>query len=663
MYYPILMSKYEGKTAASWLYNPVEDRQYMDNTGKRVNARLFASLEYNVIDGLNVSARGQYERNQYAGRATYEPQSYLVRNYVNTYSTLNSVTGRYDTYFPTGGIFNDAEETFEGYNLRGQIDYHKTFGKHSVRALAGSEVISSSHVNVPNIWRYGYNRNTNAVLGTVDYVTQKPNIFGSSVRLPFTAPGGLTSLQDRFFSAYADAEYTYNDRYTLTSSFRTDASNFQAEDVRDKFSPFWSVGGSWLASREEFMDGGDWVSYLKFRTSLGVAGFAAGKSGAASVTTLSTSSGSIIYTNNEAYNSISARGNPMLTWEKSRTFNIGADFGLWDDKLYGSVEYYNKYSYDVLSNASVPIIAQGVTAATFNNAAISNCGVEFSLGSRQTIVDDLKWNGALNFAYNKNTVRSYNVITVGRAWQETVYTIGYPARSIWAYKLNGYTDEGYMILQGKDGTSVTVTDRETTHLYDALNGAAGETTENHNWLFYMGSYTPTTNVGFSNTFTYKGLTLSLLITGKFGYWFARGDMFGTSPTPASYPRTLDGAIATLNAGYANQTGYSFMPLYNDDNAAIFSTANTWPYMTNLHNASQAGYLKGDHIRLNEIYLGYELPVKYLGKQNIIRGVNIFAQAKNLGLLWSSNKKMDPDYPTGSIKPMKMFTFGVKLNFN
>ncbi|MDR0509922.1 MAG: SusC/RagA family TonB-linked outer membrane protein [Rikenellaceae bacterium] len=662
MYHPILTSRFGNSTAASWSYNPVEDRQYMDNSGKRVTARLFASLDYNVIDGLNLSARGQYERNQYAGRATYDPKSYFVRNYVNTYSTLNAATGRYDTYFPSGGIFNDVEETFEGYNLRGQIDYHKTFGKHFIRALVGSEVISSSHTNVPNSWRYGYNRNTNAVLSTVDYVTLKPNIFGTSVRLPFTAPGGLTSLQDRFFSAYADAEYVYSDRYTLTASLRTDASNFQALDVRDKFSPFWSVGGSWLASREEFMSGLDWVDFLKLRGSFGVAGFAAGKSGMSSVTTLSVSAGSILYTNNEAYNSISARGNPTLTWEKSRTFNVGADFSLWQDKLYGSVEYYNKYSYDVLSRATVPTIMQGVTDATFNNAAISNNGVEFSLGSRQTIVGDLKWDGILNFAYNKNTVRSYNLLSTDRAWQIPVYTVGYPANSIWAYNLAGYTPEGYMVLKGKDGTTEVVTDRETTHLYDAIVGEAGAT-KNHNWMFYMGSGTPTTNAAFSNTFTYKGITLSLLVTGKFGYWFARNDMFGASANSASYPRTLNDAIATLDAGYPTQKSYTNMPLYNEDNVDIFRQGSTWSYMTNLHNASQAGYLKGDHIRLNEIYLGYELPGRLLGSQKVIRGVNIFAQAKNLGLLWSSNKVMDPDYPIGGVKPMKTFTFGVKLNFN
>jgi len=84
-------------------------------------------------------------------------------------------------------------------------------------------------------------------------------------------------------------------------------------------------------------------------------------------------------------------------------------------------------------------------------------------------------------------------------------------------------------------------------------------------------------------------------------------------------------------------------------------------MSNLHTATTAAYAKGDHIRLNEVYLGYELPQSLLGKQRMFSQVNVFMQARNLGIIWSSNKDMDPDYPVGGIKPMSTFTFGLKFN--
>ena len=103
--------------------------------------------------------------------------------------------------------------------------------------------------------------------------------------IPFI-PVSYTHLEDRFFSVYANAAYTYDNRYSVTVSFRTDASNFQAESVRDKFAPFWSFGASWLISNEQFMEQETWVDQLKLRVSYGLAGIAAGKSGTSSVTTV-----------------------------------------------------------------------------------------------------------------------------------------------------------------------------------------------------------------------------------------------------------------------------------------------------------------------------------------------------------------------------------------
>ncbi|MCD8185701.1 MAG: SusC/RagA family TonB-linked outer membrane protein [Rikenellaceae bacterium] len=330
IYYPILMSEYEGKTPASWFYNPVQDSKYIDNTSDRFTTRIHAALNYRVLQNLQVRLSGQYERNQYKSHMYYKPESYLVRNYYNLYSTYNEATGLYDSYFDTGGgNFTDKGNQYEDYNLRAQADYSGSFGLHDVVLSAGTEVTASTQENNATLWRYGYNENTNSVLSTTDYINYYTNIFGNQVRMPYKAPGNLYTYEDRYFSAYLNAAYTYRAKYTLTASARTDASNFQAKDTRDKFSPFWSVAGVWLISGEEFLVDVPWIDLLKFRTSIGEAGFAAGKYRTSSVTTVSTSSGSIQYSNNEPYNGISARGNSSLTWEKSRTFDIGLDFRLW----------------------------------------------------------------------------------------------------------------------------------------------------------------------------------------------------------------------------------------------------------------------------------------------------------------------------------------------
>ena len=654
VYGPILETVYAGKTPADWHYNPVADRQYMDNTAETMYYRVQGGLTYKTPWGLNLSAKGQYEWRRYDTHEGYDPESYYVRDLYNTYSTLNPATGMYDSYFPQGGIFTDGGHTYKAYNLRAQADYSWTKDKHALSVLAGTEILSSTQETTPSITRYGYNKYTNAVDATIDYETQQfTNIFGVDVLNPFKTLGALSTYEDRFFSVYANASYTYDERYSATVSFRTDASNYQSESQRDKFSPFWSVGGSWLLSRERFLQQASWLNMLKLRASFGIAGVAAGKKSTSSVTTVSTNLGTTIFPGS---NSINARGNETLTWEKSRTFNVGVDLSVFDNKLSGSIDFYNKYSYDVLSDATVPAISQGVDHAMFNNAEVLNRGIELSLSSNLRIVDDLRWRGTVNYAYNYNKVTNFE-LTSPITPSNPGYMEGYPIGSILALKPVGYTPEGYVQLQGKDGTLQTILDSQTSHTAETISRDLDES----NWFYYVGSMTPTSNLSFSNYFMWRGLTLSFMITGRFGYRIYRGDNDDfTSATYGNYSKQLDKSFAVYDQGYANQKDYSAFPLYNDANFDVYKSLYTNLYFANL--LFDTNYVSGDHIRLNEVYLGYDFPEKLLSRQRAFSRVNVYARASNLGVIWSKNGDIDPDYPIGSIKPMPTFTFGLKVGF-
>lgn len=663
VYTPVLESEYAGKTPADWHYNPVEDRQYMNDVAKTMNYRVQAGLSYKLPFGLNLSAKGQYERRHYTTRTDYEPESYYVRDLYNTYSTANAATGMYTTYFPTGGIYTEGGHDYEAYNLRAQADYNLNLDKHSLTLLAGSEILSATTESLPSLTRYGYNKNTNSVLTQPDYVTYYTTIFGQRSKLPFNNLGSLSTIEDRYFSVYANAAYTYDEKYSLTASFRTDASNFQSKSQRDKFSPFWSVGGGWLLSRENFMTDVSWVDLLKLRASLGIAGVAAGKSGTSSVTTLRTYPGNIIYTNNEAFNTIAARGNESLTWEKSRTLNIGLDMAFFGNKLSGSIDVYNKFSYDVLSEATVPAILQGVTKSTFNNAEVLNRGFELSLSSNLRIVDDLRWQGTLNYAYNHNEVKKFKLTTTFPAFNPG-YVEGYPVDLINVLNPVGYTPEGFIILQGKDGSQDIILDYESSHMTEQVDRPNGETIATNNWAYYLGTSTPKSNMSFTNRFTWKGLTLSVMLTGRFGYYtWKQSELFESTDSNAPYyTKKLDEAFVVYDEGYANQNGYSVFPLYNDDNYVDYIGGHGYMYARNASMNFRNIYMKGDHIRLNEVYLGYDLPKQLLARQNVFKRVNVYAQASNLGIIWSANGDTDPDYPAGTMKPMPTFTFGLKVGF-
>ncbi|MFR1240682.1 MAG: TonB-dependent receptor domain-containing protein, partial [Butyricimonas faecihominis] len=620
-------------------------------------------FEYRTNWGLNVSAKGQYEQRRYIKHVSYEPESFYVRNLYNTYAEpLES--GRYVSYFPTGGVFSNEGHTYEAYNLRGQVDYTMIKDKHMFNALVGTEVISATTEADPKVTRYGYNKYTNSVLTELDYVTKRNNIFGVSEYMPFEKLGSLSTLEDRFFSVYANASYTYDDRYSVTASFRTDASNFQAEDVRDKFSPFWSVGASWLISNERFMQKVSWVDQLKLRVSYGIAGVAAGKQGTSSVTTVAVYPGSLVYSGNESFNTIAARGNNTLTWEKSRTLNIGADVAFFGHKLSGSIEFYNKFSYDVLANTTVPVISQGETSMLLNNAEILNRGIEFTIGSDLPVAGNLSWSGMLNYSYNHNELKKFGYtgpyMPVGPS-----YVVGHPIGSVGVLKAVGYTQEGYVLLEGKDGTRETIMDYNSSHVMDFVIPREGETFNDSNWAYYLGTLAPTSSLSFSNQFSWKGLTLSFMITGQFGYYVSTTSFDSFSPdsrNSAAYSKRLNRALEVYDEGYTNQTSYSELSLYTDSNVDAFRSGETYSATIGAAMYFKSSFVKGDHIRLNEVFLGYDLPENLLAKQGVFSRVNIYAQASNLGLIWSANGKMDPDYPVGSLKPIPVFTFGLRLGF-
>lgn len=657
VYEPILKDKFGNKLATSWNYNPLEDRGERSNESKMFNTRFQAGIDYKIIEGLNVSFKGQYERNQYKNKMMNNQNSFAVRGYNNTFSKLNNSTGLYETFFPEGGVFTEKSDLYSSYNLRGQIDYSKNIAKkHDVTVLLGGELLSSTTEVDPRYTRYGYNPNTNAVQTNPDYFSRVNNIFGTLVNYPYAGLGGLKTLEDRFVSAYMNLAYTYDRRYTISGSGRTDASNFISDDVRQKFSPFWSIGAAWNITQENFMKNVSWIDNLKLRTSYGLTGVAAGKSSVSTLTTLKIYDPNVIYTNNESYAGINIKGNPTLTWEKSKIFDLAVDFDLLKGKLYGSIDYYNRQSYDVLAAASVPYIGQSQTSTTFNNAKISNKGIEITLGSTMQIADNISWRGDFNFAYNKNMVKEYNVIPTSFGGS---YVPGRPLGCLYAFKLIGYTEEGYPKMEGKDGQIEIVTSRATTHLYDVASAADGDDRDNSNWFRYSGTKIAPYNVGFTNSFKIYDFSISFMITGKFGHVFQRAGYPTTDQRSPYFDKSIESAMENDYTG-----NYTDLPIFNDKNAQVFNTGAAYLYMGNLHNGSTAMLENANHIRLNEVYVGYDMPRRLLGGDNsFVKGLNIYAQARNLGIIWAANDKgIDPDYIWGNVKPVSMWTFGVKLNF-
>lgn len=657
LYHPIYEEKYKGKTPASWEYNPLQDRGQHNNKDNRIGTRVQASLDFHPVQSLNISLSGQFERTQRQFSEEVFKDAYEIRDLVNTFSTLDE-NGKYVSSFPEGGRISLNRNAGTSWNARAQINYNDTYaGKHDLTLMAIGELSSSVLEYDPGYTAYGYNRYTNLTETVPDFHGKHDTIFGTQKKYPYNGLGRISTYSDRGMSLAFNMSYMFDKRYGITASVRTDASNFIADSMASRFSPFWSVGLLWNVEKEKFAQQAPWIDHLKLRTSYGLSGIAAGKKSISTLTTVTTKPGNPDYTDNDPYAVVNLKGNPSLTWEKARTANAGVDFSFFNSKLYGSLEYYNRYSYDVIAPATVPIIVNSSETMVYNNAAILNEGVEMTLGSRCYITSRITWNGDLNFSWNRNVVKDFNAKA---AKPGGAYVEGLPLSPVWAFDVTGYTEEGLLKLRGKDGTEVVVDSKADSHIDDIL--APGEGPADSNWLQYCGTTIAPYNLSFRNSFNIYGVTLSFQLTGSFGHKFVWADNESSLVTASTkgFRAYLGPALENDASGYT--TGAFTPPLYNERNYELLNAGGLYSYTFNLYNRAKKNVMNAANIRVSSVYVGWALPAGWLRKSRLT-GCSIYGEVNNIPPLWVANhRKVDPLALPGTLKPLVNYTFGLKLTF-
>lgn len=628
----------EGMPYVNMNYNPLEDLEANHFTSKQLNLRLQAGLNIKFMEGLNYRGSFQYERFKTDDAKHYGEKSYYVRNLANQ-NVLVEDNRVITAYMPKGDILASTESLSQSYNLRHQLSFNRTFAeKHSVSVILGSELIWTETTGSGNVL-YGYDseKNTHTTppygYGSSDVVW--PNLFVSWRNGSLPDGHNLTYSADRYVSFYGNATYVFNDKYSLTGSVRNDASNIIVDDPKYRYSPFWSVGLGWTISRESFLEKTDWIDRLAIRATFGKNGNTVTTASSVPIISWSASPSPIT---GELYGKISDKGNPSLRWEKIEQVNFGIDFSFFR-RLSGSIDYYNKASKDLLTQVAISPTLGG-TSQNMNAATVKNNGIEIDLSYSQRIAGDLKWLTGIKYSYNKSKVTDFAqqlVTTAATLWYDFVE--GYAVNPLFSYIYEGMNENGLPVLRAA-GTGNTFT------MADYVGGSPFS-----DILQYEGTRTPTSVLSWTNTFTWKGITLRALVTGKLGHKFRRPtfsyiDYFNTK----NYHKDLE----TILSGNAASLGLPDIPSeYFSD---YFNYQDYVPKLNTLiENAS--------HIRLREIYLGYDLPKPVCNKLHV-SSIRLYSQIRNLGLIWAANKQgIDPDYIEGQvIKPEPSFTFGLNVNF-
>ncbi|OPB94550.1 SusC/RagA family TonB-linked outer membrane protein [Elizabethkingia ursingii] len=631
------LNSLKGKGLLNWDYYPLTDWQHKLSENKDTEVILQSAANYKILKGLDVDIKYQYQRLSKQSSLLYDGESYRARHYVNSFAR-EQPGGGISFVVPKGGIITRGNGISVINNLRGQINYNNTFGRHSISALIGGEIRETESVYESKRY-YGYNAE-NLSEGLVDYTRQYPKYVTGGMDY-IENERSLYKTNIRFVSLYGNAAYTYDKKYVLSGSVRRDASNLFGLKTNDQWNPFWSLGVGWNISREKFYSL-DWLSYLKLRGSYGFNGNIDPSMSA--VTTIFYNTDPSIMTGGRTAR-IDKYFNPNLRWETIRMINIGIDFSTKNNRISGSVEFYTKKGSNLFGRAPIDYTT-GITSMLWNVAGMKGRGLDIELKTRNT-EGHLKWKSILNYSiyrdevtdyYLKNTFAS-NFISESGSMAPVSGIVGLPVYSVFAYRWAG--------LDPKTGEAQGYYGGEVSKDYSKITGSERGIED----LKYFGSAIPTTFGSFINSFGYKQLSLDVGITYKFGYWFRR--------TSINYTNLM-----------INKDGHSDYALrWQKPGDEAFTNVPSNPYKTNsmrdnFYKGSSVLVDKGDHIRLEYINLNYSFSADQL-KNLPVKNLQLYCSINNIGILWKANKSgIDPDYNWGtySLKPITTYSFGFRAQF-
>ena len=572
-------------------YNPILEAEVNDYYARTVRAMGTAKIAYNVWDNLKVSS-------------VFTVDYSLTKDFF-----FQSPEGRDGATYQGRGRMQMTDRM--RYTSQNNLTYSKTFGKHSVSAVAAFEVMKYDYEDLYAA-KKTYGQDINTSLG--------------NAADPIDADQKLQ--EDALMSYVASVNYSYGDKYYASFSFRRDGSSRLSPDTR--WGNFWSLSASWRLSQEKFMQSLKSVlSDLKLRASYGVNGNLPSSYYGYQST----------YTTGAFYNGKpspweSTLGNEELTWEKNYALNLGLDIGLFS-RVNVSLDWYTRTTKDLLMSKQLNSIS-GFSSLLTNVGQMRNTGVELEVRSNNIKTKDFSWTTAFNLSHNKNKILKLADLpwfVDGRYVRKE----GYPFNTIYLREYAGVDPETGSALY-----------------YDNQQDENGNYTKNkvtdpgQASPIPLKDITPTISGGFMNTFNYKFIDLSFNLSYSFG---------GYSYDNASYILQDDGYSVISNKSTEQRRRWQKPGDITDVPRFVYGNKKGGNY-----NSSRAIH-STDHIRLKSLILGLNAPKAWLQKLGI-GNARIYFSGTNL-LTWAAYDQYDPEM-SGVVgfytPPLKTYAFGLELKF-
>lgn len=606
----------------NWNWYPIEDNNHIHNSTNLQAVLANIGASYSLLKSLSLNVKYQYGKQTTTNQNIYDVESYYTRNLINSFSSIDPISGELSYGIPLGGIGNDANLSLVTQNIRGQINYSKKWVHHEINSLLGSEY---RQINADNYSYRAYGFNPDILLSSnVNYTIPHPNYL-SGVGSYIPEGTGYSGTLNRYVSFFGNTAYTYNGKYILSFSGRRDASNLFGATSNNRWTPLWSAGLGWEINKEKFYTLKS-LPQLKLRATYGTSGNADPLRSA--VTTLQFNSISR-YTQLPIAR-ISQFENRGLSWERVSMLNLGIDFSL-KASVSGSIEYYHKKGTNLFGTSPVDYTALAFNSVIKNVASIAGHGFDISLNSNN-LTGQISWRTQLNLNFNKDKVINYYLTDL----TASNFTLGSSISAIRGRPVFGLYDYKWAGLNHLTGDPLGYVNGSISKNYDSIAGPNAVISD----LKYIGPTLPTTTLSLGNTVSWQGLSLTIRIIGKFGNYFQRPsiDYYKLYTNRVGHS---DFALRWQKPGDENHTNIPSMVYPLNPQREIF------------YASSEILASKADLIRLQYITFSYQIKKP---------AIQLYLNLNNLGLLWTANKYgIDPEYYNG-LPPSKNYALGLKATF-
>ena len=536
----------------------------------------------------------------------------------------------YGQFAESGGAVFKSHSREIAYNMQQFLTYTNTFADvYNLDLLFGHEM---------------YNRKSYGLYGskTMMFSPDNTELSGAVVD---SSRSGSSVLEYNNEGYFFRGQYDYDNRIYFSGSYRRDASSRFHPDHR--WGNFWSLGAAWIINRESWFNA-SWVNMLKVKASYGSQGNDNLGSKAESYYRY-TDYREILSSGDGVTSVLYQKGNPDITWETNANLNVGVEFGLWDNRLSGSIDVFNRKTTDMLFDVPVSSVS-GLTSSNVNIGSMQNKGIELALTSRRSF-GDFSYAFAANWSLNRNKVLSLGDENADII-KESSYAGGY-------YLTRVGQPVGCYYLLVQDGIFHNQEELDSYPHFDTTTiGDFRFVDANGNGILekdadrvIVGNYMPDFYYGFSVNLSYKGFDLAANFQGVYGNEILNLER-----------RYLLNMEASSNMMKESLQRYPYGEL---NRATRKSSGNNGACTSTFHLED------GSYLRLQNLSLGYTFPDRWTRKAGISK-LRIYVQGTNL-FTWTDYSGYNPEVnkrSTDALRPGEDYcsyplsrTFSVGVNFN